>query len=81
MEGQMSLFDGWLTEYCDTRPAIGTELEFLYKDGVYPCVVEKHCGADFFWVRLTGDRPKGPYDSGGWHLTIRGYGKDWRYKR
>ena len=73
MDGQMSLFDGFLTEVCDTKPEIGRELECLI-DGIHPCVVDAHCGYDFFHVRFMDE------ESEGWHLSLRGYGKSWRYK-
>ena len=76
MEGQMSLFDGFLTEICDTKPEIGRELVFIH-GGEFPCVVDAHCGYDFFYVRFPGGGPDG---AEGYHLSIRGYGKSWRYK-
>lgn len=77
MEGQMSLFDGFLTEVCDTKPEIGRRLVFIYDGKEYPCKVEVHCGYDYFWVRF--DEP-GPVSAPGWHISLRGYGKDWRYE-
>lgn len=82
-EGQMSLFDGFLKEECDTKPSIGTKLIFHYEGNDYPCVVASHCGFDFFWIKFTGRKPADDLndveDTGGWHLSLRGYGTDWDF--
>lgn len=69
----MSLFDGFLKEICDTKPEIGRELIFIKDGAKQPCVVDAHCGYDFFHVKLIGKRES-------WHLSLRGYGKSWKYK-
>ena len=81
--GQMSLFDGLLKEECDTKPMIGTMLIFHYKGNDYPCIVESNCGHDFFYVRFISRKPaddfKNVEDTGGWHVSLRGYKKDRSY--
>lgn len=83
MTGQMSLFSGLLRETCDTKPEIGSRLIFHYKGLDYPCKVAKHCGWDFFWIEFTGRNPSADdvnvCDSGGWHISLKGYGKDWNF--
>lgn len=80
---QMSLFDGFLTELCDTKPEIGTQLVIHYQGSDYPCTVLSHCGADFFYVAFTGKKihESDPQvaETGGWHLSLRGYGKSWDF--
>ena len=76
-EGQMSLFSGFLKEQCDTKPEIGTELVFHYGGKDYDCVVDAHCGYDFFHIIFPG---KAPEDANGWHISLRGYGKSWNFK-
>ncbi len=85
MDGQMTLFDGILTDICEVKPEIGSRLVFFYEGKEYPCIVEKHCGYDFFWVRFTGRRPQDDdeeifEDCDGWHLSVRGYKQDWRFE-
>lgn len=76
-EGQISLFSGFLTEQCDTKPEIGTELIFHDDDGKdYECVVDAHCGYDFFHVEFLNESPS----EYGWHISLRGYGKRWDFK-
>jgi hypothetical protein len=77
-EGQLSIFDGFLTELCDTKPEIGRKLVFIYEGQEYPCIVEAHCGYDFFWVRFTDNAPE---HAEGWHLSLRGYGESWKYTK
>ena len=81
--GQLSLFDGLLKEMCDTKPDIGTNLIFHYKNKDYACVVDGHCGHDFFHIVFTDRQPSDDYldveNSGGWHVSLRGYKKDWDY--
>lgn len=84
-EGQMSLFDGMLKEICDTKPEIGKKLIFHYNGKDYPCVVDCHCGYDVFYIKFTGRQPSddfpevGKIESRGWHVSLRGYKKDWDY--
>lgn len=82
--GQMSLFDGMLTELCDTKPEIGRKLTFHYMGKDHECTVAAYCGADFFYVEFTGRQPSDDYpevdDSGGWHISLRGYKKDWDFR-
>lgn len=81
--GQISLFDGWLKEYCDTKPEIGTDLVFHYKGKDYACVVDKHCGADFFYVRFKNKQLSLDFpelgDVEGWHISLKGYKRSWDY--
>lgn len=81
--GQISLFDGWLDEYCDTKPAVGMGLIFHYKGKDYPCVVSAHCEHDFFYVEFQDKQPSDDFmeveKSGGWHVSLRSYKKDWDY--
>lgn len=85
MYEQISLFNGILTEICDTKPEIGTKLVFHYAGGDYDCIVAKHCGFDFFWVEFTGRKPSDDFkdlgDSDGWHVSLRGYKKDWSFSK
>lgn len=80
---QMSLFGGLLKEQCDTKPEVGTRLVMHYEGKDYPCIVERHCGFDFFYVKFTDKTPheEDPdvSDTDGWHLSIRGYRKDWDF--
>ena len=79
---QISLFSGMLKEICDTKPDIGTKLIFHYKSRDYACVVDAHCGFDFFHIVFMGRQPADDYDvedSNGWHVSLRGYKKDWDY--
>lgn len=82
-KGQISLFSGMLKEQCDTKPDIGTELVFHYKGKDYPCVVTTHCGYDFFFVKFSDAKPhdNNPEveNTDGWHLSLRGYKKDWDF--
>ena len=84
IDGQMTLFDGKLTDICEVKPEIGTELIFMLDGHEYPCVVEVHCGYDFFWVRFTGRTPSDDNpdyeESDGWHITLRGYKHNWKFK-
>lgn len=83
-EGQISLFSGFLRERCDTRPEIGKMLVFHYGGNDYDCIVAKHCGYDFFFVEFTGRTPADDFtdieDVGGWHVSLRGYRKDWDFQ-
>lgn len=83
-EGQLSLFDGLLKNEGYTKPAIGTKIVFILDGKEYNCIVDTHCGHDFFWVRFTDRKPSDDDeeidDSGGWHLSLRGYGKSWKYE-
>lgn len=85
IDGQMTLFDGLLTDICEVKPEVGTELVFINDGHEYPCVVEKHCGYDFFYVRFTGRTPKDDDpdygDCDGWHLSLRCYKDAWDFKR
>lgn len=80
---QMSLFGGLLKEVCDTKPEVGTKLVMHYEGKDYPCVVDVHCGFDFFFVKFTGRTPHDDdpdvAESDGWHLSLRGYIKDWSF--
>ena len=84
IDGQMTLFDGILTDICEVKPEVGTELIFIHDGHEYPCVVEQHCGYDFFYVRLTGRTPSDEdpdyEDCDGWHLSLRGYKNSWKFK-
>ena len=79
----MSLFSGFLKEKCDTKPEIGAKLIFHYEGHDYDCIVESHCGYDFFYVTLPGRKPSDDFidieDTGGWHLSLRGYGTEWDF--
>ena len=81
--GQMTLFSGMLKEICDTKPDIGTHLVFHYENKNYDCVVKKHCGSDFFYVEFMDRQPSDDFndlgDSDGWHVSLRGYKKDWDF--
>ena len=77
MNGQLSLFNGLLIEECDTKPDIGTELIFHYDGLDYPCKVKSHCGMDYFYIVFIGEQTAG--DTDGWHVSLRGYKKDWDY--
>ena len=83
-QGQMTLFNGILTDICEVKPEVGTELIFIHDGHEYPCVVEQHCGYDFFYVRLTGRTPSDEdpdyEDCDGWHLSLRGYKSSWKFK-
>lgn len=82
-EGQMSLFSGFLKEKCDTKPEIGTRLVFHYGGKDYDCVVADHCGFDFFWIKFTERKPSDDFNNlgnlDGFHISLRGYKKDWDY--
>lgn len=84
IDGQMTLFDGILTDICEVKPEVGTELIFIHDGHEYPCVVEQHCGYDFFYVRLTGRTPSDEdpdyEDCDGWNLSLRGYKNSWKFK-
>lgn len=81
---QMSLFGGLLKEVCDTKPEIGTRLVMHYGGNDYPCVVMSHCGFDFFYVKFVDARPHDNNpdvsDTEGWHLSLKGYRKDWDFE-
>lgn len=83
-EGQMSLFDGLLKNEGYEKPAIGTHIVFMQDGREYQAIVEDHCGYDMFWVRFTGRTPHDDDeeygDTEGWHLSLRGYGKSWKYE-
>ena len=85
MDGQMTLFDGKLTNFCEVKPEIGSRLVFKLNGVDYPCTVETHCGYDFFWVRFTDRTPHDDdptiEESDGWHLSLRGYGKNWWFAK
>lgn len=85
MNGQMTLFDGVLTDICEVKPEVGTELIFMIDGHEYPCVVERHCGYDFFYVRFTGRTPADDNpdygESDGWHLSLRAYKDKWNFKK
>lgn len=80
---QMSLFGGLLKEQCDTKPEVGTRLIMHYNGKDYPCVVDAHCGFDFFYVKFTDRKPSDDNlrlsNTAGWHLSLRGYLKDWEF--
>lgn len=80
---QISLFNGFLKELCDTKPEIGTQLVMHYKGTDFPCVVKSHCGHDFFYVVFTGTKPHQTdpkaAKTDGWHLSLRGYGDSWKF--
>lgn len=82
-EGQMSLFSGFLREKCDTKPDIGTRLIFHYEKKDYDCIVDAHCGFDFFYVKFSGRKPADDYpeveNTDGWQISLRGYGEDWDF--
>ena len=81
--GQISLFSGFLKEKCDTKPEIGAKLIFHYEGHDYDCIVKSHCGFDFFYVRFISRNPSDDFkdveDVGGWHVSLRGYKKDWDF--
>ena len=83
-EGQLSLFDGFLDNEGYKKPAIGTNIVFMLDGNEYPCIVDSHCGYDMFWVRFTDRNPhdddENIYNTDGWHLSLRGYGKSWKYE-
>lgn len=83
IEGQLSLFDGFLKNEGYIKPAIGTKILFILDGKEYHCIVDTHCGYDFFWVRFTDRKPSDDDeeidDTEGWHLSLRGYGKSWKY--
>lgn len=83
MMDQISLFDGMLKEICDTKPAVGRYLIFHYKGNDYPCVVNQHCGYDFFYIKFTDSHPADDFvevgKGVGWHISLRGYGRDWDF--
>ena len=84
MNGQMSLFDGRLTDVCEVKPEIGSRLVFQYDGKDYPCKVAAHCGYDFFYIKFTGRQPaddKPNIDrTGGWTISLRSFGKSWRWQ-
>ena len=84
MNGQMTIFDGILTNICEVKPEIGSKLIFVQDGHEYPCIVENHCGYDFFWVRFTGRTPRDDNEqygeSKGWHLSLRGFKTNWRFE-
>lgn len=85
MDGKMTLFDGVLTDICEVKPEVGAELIFWKGGHEYPCVVETHCGYDYFYVRFTDRTPADDSpDYGeceGWHLSLRGYKDNWKFKK
>lgn len=86
-EGQISLFEVFdgkiLNEICHTKPAVGKNLIFHYKGKDYPCVVDKHCGYDFFHIEFTDRQPSDDFPevekNTGWHVSLRGYKRDWDF--
>ena len=76
-DGQISLFSGFIKEQCDTKPDIGQRLVFHHDGTDYDCIVDAHCGYDFFHVKFIGKMPE---DASGYHLSLRGYGKSWDFK-
>lgn len=86
MAEQISLFDGFLDDP-SVKPPIGTKVIFFYEGKRYPAIVTSHCGEtyDFFYIKFTGRQPSDDdsevKDSGGWHVSMRGKGKDWCYDR
>lgn len=82
MQGQISLFDGFI-DNSNEKPDIGTKVIFFYEGKQYPAVVTAHCGQDWFYITFTDRQPADDDpevdDSGGWHVSLRGKGKDWCY--
>lgn len=82
MDGQLSLFDGFITNV-DEKPPIGTKVIFYYEGKNYPAVVTAHCGADYFYIEFTDRKPSDDNadieKASGWHVSLRGYGTDWEY--
>ena len=80
---QMSLFGGLLKERCDTKPEVGTRLVMHMNGNDYPCVVDAHCGFDFFYVKFTSRKPSDDDsrldNTAGWHLSLRGYMESWDF--
>ena len=74
-EGQVSLFDVFdektLNGICHTKPAVGKSLVLHYKGKDYPCIVNKHCGYDFFHIEFTDRQPSDDFPevkkNTGWH--------------
>ena len=82
MDGQISLFDGFIKD-TEEKPEIGTKVIFFYEGKQYNAVVTSHCGLDWFYIKFTDKQPSDDDpevdDSGGWHISVRGKGKDWEY--
>ncbi len=79
-EGQISLFNGFLKEMCDTKPEVGTRLIFHYFSKDYECVVKSHCGHDYFYVEFTGRKPQNEsHIMDGYHLSLRCYKSVWDF--
>lgn len=86
-EGQVSLFDVFdektLNGICHTKPAVGKSLVLHYKGKDYPCIVNKHCGYDFFHIEFTDRQPSDDFPevekNTGWHVSLRGYKRDWDF--
>lgn len=86
-EGQVSLFDVFdektLNGICHTKPAVGKSLVFHYKGKDYPCIVNKNCGYDFFHIEFTDRQPSDDFPevkkNTGWHVSLRGYKRDWDF--
>ena len=76
MDGQISLFDE-LIQNPEDKPFIGTKVLFHYKGKSYPAIVTAHCGYDFFYIEFIGNKPQ--ESNSGWHVSMRGYKKDWDY--
>lgn len=88
-EGQVSLFDvldeKTLNGICYTKPAVGKSLVFHYKGKDYPCIVDKHCGYDFFHIEFTDRQPSDDFPevkkNTGWHDKRRINGGQLRRRR
>lgn len=76
IDGQISIFDELIQNPKD-KPFIGTKVLFYYKGQFYPAIVTAHCGYDFFYIKFTGKKPH--EGNLGWHVSMRGYKKDWDY--
>ncbi len=83
MNGQITMFDE-LVQDPEERPFIGTEVVFYYEEKKYDAVVVKHLGCDFVYIEFLDKRPGDDnpniYHGKGWHISVRGYKKDWDYK-
>lgn len=80
MDGQVSLFDG-LIDDPNKMPDVGTKVIFHYEGKDYPAYVSYHCGLDYFVIVFTDRKPSDDDPqiavSSGWHVSVRGRGKDW----
>ena len=82
MDGQISFFDIGVRDI-NAKPAIGAKVVFYYEGKSYPAVVRGHMGGDHFYIVFDDKRPCDDNPeistSSGWHVSVRGYKKDWDY--